>query len=240
MGELFGEHPGVGERVHGVAAVADDERGRLEGAALVAVRGDAPEEQALQDGRPRSGLLADGVERDVAVVGQQATRDRARESRDLLHDGLPERQRDQDRSEGERAREQGVVEHGHLDDHPAQALRCGGGDLQGGVGPERGAHDDGLLELEVIHQRDDLVGEEAHRVAPHVARALGFAVAEEVDGDDAVAERGEVARERAVHLLGEQQPVDQDQRPRGGGRRTRGAPAAAFFAMAVGPPPYSV
>ena len=80
---------------------------------------------------------------------------------------------------------------------------------------------------EVVHQRDELLAEEVHRVAPHVAWAVRFAVAEQVDGDHAVAARGERFGQRAVHLLGEQQPVDEDQRAPGGARAPGGPPAPA-------------
>ena len=43
------------------------------------------------------------------------------------------------------------------------------------------------LDLQVVHQRHHLLAEGLHRVAPHVARAIGFAVAEQVDRDHAVA-----------------------------------------------------
>ena len=49
---------------------------------------------------------------------------------------------------------------------------------------------------QVVHQRDDLLAEEAHRVAPHVARAVRFAVAEQVDRDHAVAARRQVFGQR--------------------------------------------
>ena len=64
--------------------------------------------------------------------------------RTSLHDRLAERQRDHQRREGERAAEQRVVEHRHLDHHAAHALGRRGGDLERGVGAERRARDDGL------------------------------------------------------------------------------------------------
>ena len=50
------------------------------------------------------------------------------------------------------------------------------------------------------------------------------AVAEQVERDHAVAARGEVFGQRPVHLLGEQQAVQQDQRPRGARRCARSRP----------------
>jgi hypothetical protein len=42
---------------------------------------------------------------------------------------------------------------------------------------------------------------------------FGFAVAQEVDRDDAIAPLGQVARQRRMHLLGEQQAVDEHAGP---------------------------
>ena len=107
-----------------------------------------------------------------------------------------------------------VVEHRHLDHHAAQPLGCGRGELERSVGSERGPHHRRFVDLQVVQQRDQLLREDAHRVAPHVAWALGLAVAEQVDGDHPVAARRELFGQRPVHLLAQQQPVDEDQRSR--------------------------
>ena len=86
--------------------------------------------------------------------------------------------------------------------------------LERDVRAERGAADDRLVELEVVEQRDHLLAEVRHRVAPHVARAVRRAVAEQVERDDAVAAVGERLRQRLVHARPEQQPVQQDHRSR--------------------------
>ncbi len=64
-------------------------------------------------------------------------------------------------------------------------------------------------------------------------------MAEQVERDHVVAPRREVFGQRPVHLLREQQPVQEDQRPRG---RALGAvrPRAPVRVSAAGPPPNSV
>jgi len=176
--------------VHRVAAVAQHERGRLEAAPLAAVRSHATEEQALQHGASRPRFLAHEVEHHVAVVRKNASRDSARASREPPHRALAYGQRDEQRRERERAPQQGVVEHWHLDHHPAQPLGVGVCDLERGVGAERGAHHRRLLDLQMVHQGDDLLAEEGHRVPPHVPRPVRFAVPEQIYGDHVVAAGG--------------------------------------------------
>ena len=199
-----------------------------------------PKNSPCSSAPPGPGSWRIEVEQDVAVVGKQPSRHGARGPREQLHHRLAERERDEQRREGERAPQQRVVEHRHLDHHPAQPLGRHRGDLERRVGAQRGAHHDRLLDLQMVHQRDHLLAEEAHRVAPHVARAVGFAVAEQVDRDHAVAARREVFGQRPVHLLGEQQPVDEDQRPRGRRRALAVRPRAPSAVTAAGPPPNSV
>ena len=76
-------------------------------------------------------------------------------------------------------------------DHAAHALRRGDGRLERRVRAQRGAADDRLVDLEVVEQRHDLLAEDGHRVAPHVARAVRVAVAEQVERDHAVAALGQ-------------------------------------------------
>ena len=71
------------------------------------------------------------------------------------------------------------------------------GDLERRVGAQRGAADHRLIELEVVHERQHLLAERAHRVAPHVARAVRAPVAEQVEQDDAVAAVGQRLGQRA-------------------------------------------
>ena len=74
-------------------------------------------------GRARPGVLADRCRAARCRSGAAARRGiRAGAARHELHDGLPERQRDEDRRERQCAREQSVVEHRHLDHHPPQPL----------------------------------------------------------------------------------------------------------------------
>ena len=82
-------------------------------------------------------------------------------------------------------------------------------DLERRVGAQRGPEHHGLLDLEVVEQRDRLLPEEGHRVALGVPRAVRAPVAEEVERDHAVAALGEAARERLVHALAEQQTVQE-------------------------------
>jgi hypothetical protein len=65
VGQLFDERVGVAERVDRIALVADDEGWRLQRAAQRRVRCGAAEEQALQDRRAGSRILADHVQADV-------------------------------------------------------------------------------------------------------------------------------------------------------------------------------
>ena len=101
------------------------------------------------------------------------------------------------------------------------------GDLQRRVGAERGAHHHRLSDLQVVHQGDQLLGEGVHRIAPHVAGAVRFAVAKQVNRDHAVAARRKLFGKRPVHLLGEQQAVHEDHRSLGGRGAPRGLAALA-------------
>ena len=119
------------------------------------------------------------------------------------------------RREGDRAAEQRVVEHRHLDDHAAQALgRRARPPRAPRSRPATCRSTTASSTSEVVEQRDDLLAEGRHRVAPHVARAVRAAVAEQVERDDAVAALGERARQRRVHALAEQQAVDEHGHPR--------------------------
>ena len=54
--------------------------------------------------------------------------------------------------------------------------------LEGDVGAQAGAADDGLLGAEVVEQRHDLLGEGRHRVDERVGRPVRAPVAEQVEG----------------------------------------------------------
>ena len=110
---------------------------------------------------------------------------------------------------------------------PAQPLGVRGGDLESGVGAERGAHHDRLLDAEVVHKRDDLARRRSPSSSATCRAAVRAAVAEQVHRDHAVAARGELFGERPVHLLGEQQPVQEDQRAPIRRSAARGPPAPA-------------
>ena len=66
---------------------------------------------------------------------------------------------------------------------------------------------------EVVDERRRLVRQRAHRVDAHVVGLVGLAVAEQVDGDHAVAARGHLRSQAVVHAAVHQQAVNQDQRP---------------------------
>jgi putative intracellular protease/amidase len=137
------------------------------------------------------------------------------------------------RRERERAAEQRVVQHRHLDHHPTHALRRQRGDLERGVGAQRGPHHRRLGQLEVGEQRHDLAAELGHRVAPHVGRPVRLAVPEQVERQHTVAALGQRAGERVVHVAAEQQAVEQhdDARPFAVG--AVGQPAAGVGEAAV-------
>ncbi len=58
----------------------------------------------------------------------------------------------------------------------------------------------------------DLLGELGDRVAPHLPRPVGGAVAQRVEGDHLVAALGQASGQRRLHLLREQQPGSEDGR----------------------------
>ena len=141
--------------------------------------------------------------------GPRQPRDAPRARLDDAHQRLAEAQRDHQRRERERAGQQRAVEHRHLDHHAAQAVGRERGRLERRVGAQRRPQHDGLLDLEVVEQRDRLLPEEGHRVALRVERAVRAPVAQQVERDHAVAALGEAARERLVHALAEQQAVQE-------------------------------
>src|SRR5215210_5596277 len=65
----------------------------------------------------------------------------------------------------------------------------------------------------MVEQADDLAAEDRHRVVAHLRRAVGVAVAEEVEAQDAVAAVGNGGGERPLHLAREEQPGEQDDGP---------------------------
>jgi hypothetical protein len=200
--------------VDGVAVVPDDERRGLERPALGAVGGDPAEEDALDHRRAGPRVLAEPVQAHAGVERQRPLRDAPEQGREALVQRLPEGEADEERREEDRAREQRVVEHRHLDDHAPEALGRRRGDLERRVGPQRRAPDHGLVELEVVHERDHLLPEGAHRIAPHVVRAVRAPVAQQVEQDHPVAAVGQVLGQRLVHARRKQQPGQEDDRAR--------------------------
>ena len=205
VGELGGELVGIGERVDGVARMPDHERRRLERLPQAPLGRGSPEQDPLKDGSARPGVLGDRVEEDLGRERDGLPRHPLRAPGQHLHRRLAEREREQQRGEGGGAGRDRVVEHGHLDHHPAQALGCDRGQLERDVGSERGAAHHRLVEPEMVEQCQRLAGELGHRVARHLAGPVGGPVAEEVERDDPVPVRGEIAGQRRLHLLREQQ-----------------------------------
>ena len=138
VGQLLGQHAGVGERVDGSRRWPITSVGGLDPAALAAVaarcgrrtgpgarRRPAPGPGARCRARCRAATAAAAPARAPAWTS--------------AHHRLAEAQRDHQRREGERAAEQRVVEHRHLDHHAAQPLGRQRGRLERGVGAQRGA-----------------------------------------------------------------------------------------------------
>ena len=96
---------------------------------------------------------------------------------------------------------------------PAGGARMAGRHLERDVRPQRGAADDRPVELEVVDQRRDLVGERAHAVGAHVGGLVRGAVAEQVDGDHPQPPRRHLGRQVVVHVPVHQQPVDEHEHP---------------------------
>ena len=147
--------------------------GAVNVAPLLARRRGAPEEQALQHGGARLRVLADPVEQDVELPRQPAARHAAGREGQRAHAALARGQREHQRREGDRAAEQRVVEHRHLDHHPAHPLGRLRGHLERDVRAQRGAQHDRLGLVQVVEQRHHLAAERRHRVAPLVARPVG-------------------------------------------------------------------
>ncbi len=103
-----------------------------------------------------------------------------------------------------------VVEHRHLDEQPAHAPGREDGDLEGDVGPQRRAADDGLVGAEVVEQEHHLLGERGHGVDQRIGGPVGAAVAEEVEGHHVQTLGGQRAGQRLLHPARHQLAVQQD------------------------------
>ena len=192
-----------------VAIVADHERGLRHLLPLLARRRHATVEEPLEHRRRRLRILGEPVEQHVAEQPGAARH----EPRAAAHQAgyrRAEGEAHEQRREGDRAAEQRVVEHRHLDQHALHPLRRGRGRLQRCVRAERGAADHRLLHPGGVEQRDRLAAERGHAVVPHLGRAIGVAVPEQVEAQHPVAALGEGLRQRRVHLAREQQSGQQD------------------------------
>ena len=91
----------------------------------------------------------------------------------------------------------------------AHPLGGQGGDLEGHVGPQRGASDDCLFDVQLVQEGDHLLAEGRHRVVQRILGAIRAPVAEEIEGDHVGAASGQVARKRLVHPAWHQLPVEE-------------------------------
>ena len=200
----------------GSRGMADHERRRLEASGARCARGRCGR-TGSPGARRRSGPGPGTSQSSTssAMNGTDLARDRAGRACHLAAcTGSPNVSANSSGVNARRAGRDRVVQHRHLDDHPAQALGRERGHLERDVGAQRGAADHRLLELEVVEQRHGLPGELGHRVAPHLPRAVRVAVAERVERDHPVAAPGQVSGQRRLHLLREQQARHQDRRAR--------------------------
>ena len=165
-------------------------------------------EESLEHRGGRLRILAQPVEHHVAEQPGPARHEPGAAAHQA-RDRSPEREAHQQRREGDGAAEQRVVEHGHLDQHALHPLRCGGGGLERHVGAQRGPADHRLLHLGVVKQRDRLTAEGQHAVVPHLGRAIGFAVAEQVEAQHPEAAVRKRFRQWRVHLAREQKARQQ-------------------------------
>ena len=198
FGQLLGQQAGVGERVHRVAVVADHQRRRRERPPLGAVRRGPLREQALEHGGARRRVLAHGVEQHVGRPRHGALRARGASSRESARiTGSPTVSATISGVNATAQASSALSSTGISTTIPRSRSGASDADLERRVRAERRAADDRLVDAEVVEQRDDVLGEEAHAVAPHLRRPVRAAVAEQVERDDAVAALGERARQRA-------------------------------------------
>ena len=189
--------------------------GVLQLAPLLARRRGAAEEQALQHRGARLRVLADPVEQDVGLPRQRPPRDAAAPRAPARRiAGSPAVSATISGVKASAQPSSAWSSTGISITMPRKRSGACGDGLERRVGAQRRAHHDRLGLAQVVEQRDDLRAEGRHRVAPLLARAVGLAVAEQVERDDAVPALGERLRQRLVHALGEQQAVQQDRQAR--------------------------
>jgi hypothetical protein len=170
-------------------------------------RCDATEQQAIEHGERRGRIASHVVYHDVDE--EMRARDPPGEPRERVHQALTGSQRQRERYEGSRGGGQCALEHRHLEHERAHAF--GGGDrgLERNVRTERRAADHRLHQLEVIEQCDHVVSELRHRIGGHLVRLRGCAVAEQIDGNNAMASRREGPSQFAVHPAIHQEAMDE-------------------------------
>ena len=119
--------------------------------------------------------------------------------------GAPKVRLTQQRGEGQRASEQGVVQHRHLDQEAAHAVGCGRGDLERRVRAQGRPTHHGARYVQLVEQCQRLAPEQGHRVVDHLGRAVGVAVPEQVEAEDTVPSLGQRLGQRNVDPAGEEQ-----------------------------------
>jgi hypothetical protein len=152
--------------------MADDQCRRLEGDPVQVVGSDPAVEDPAQHGGTRRWILADPIETNLSQEGNSGSRDHAGAGGQPGQRRAPELQGHEQRGEGKGGGWDRVTEDRHLHDQALEPVGCRRSDLEGDVGPQRGATHDHPLELEVIEQSDGLAGEGRHRVVPHLKRAV--------------------------------------------------------------------
>ena len=171
VGQLLGEHAGVRERVHRVAAVADHERRRLAcgGARCGAARcGRRTGPGARRRPAPGPGARCRRGCRPPTAAAAPASRPAwtARIS------GSPKLSATISGVKASAQASSAPSSTGISITMPRSRSGASDGRLERGVGAQRRAEHDRLLDLEVVEQRDHLLAEEGHRVALRVERAL--------------------------------------------------------------------
>ena len=171
LGSSSTSMPAVGERVDGIAPVADDERRRLRSSRRTlrcgAVRA---EEQALEHRAARLRVLAPVVQRDVGPAAARARGDQARDARRRRRmTGTPNVSRHHQRRERDRATPSSALSStGISTTMPRTRSGAAPRRLSATFAPSDVPAITASSTLEVVEQGHDLLGELRHRVAPHV------------------------------------------------------------------------
>ena len=121
--------------------------------------------------------------------------------------------REQEGREGQRRRRDGPLEDRHLQHQPLHPVGVVGGHEQRRVGTQRGAHQDGALDAQVIEQSHDLLGVHVDAVLRSVCRSVAATVSEEVQRHDPEAGRRKAPSGAPVGPRVEEQAVEHHDEP---------------------------